>query len=173
MNRLFKLAVIAAGTILAGISMAATSTSPMNVSATVGAGGACTVTAFPVNFGSVDGSTQVQVPTSVDVNCTSGTAYTVAFDAGLNLEPSGLRTVQNPAGDPIAYGIIDEASGIEVGDDCGANTYPTGFCLGGTGIGAPETRNLIAILTDAASFPGNIFTVGTSYSDTVNVTLEF
>jgi spore coat protein U-like protein len=173
MNRLFKLAVIAAGTILAGVAMAATSTSPMNVSATVGAGGACTVTAYPINFGSVDGSIQVEVPTSVDVNCTSGTPYTVAFDAGLNFGPSGFRTVQNPAGDPIVYGIVDDASGLEVGDDCGANTYPLGLCLGGTGIGATETTNLTALMPEAANFPSNIYTVGTSYSDTINVTLEF
>jgi len=173
MNRLCKITVVAAGSLLAGVAFAATTTSNIAVFATVGGGGVCTVFGFPLDFGSVDGSVQVDTPTSFEVNCTSGIIYTVAFDAGLNVNGSGLRTVQNPAGDPIVYGLVDLVSGLEVGDACGANTYPLGSCLGGAGTGIVQTFTMTAIMPDAVSQPTNIYTAGTDYFDNIIVTLEF
>lgn len=172
MLKLSKFAIFIASSFLPGVSVADTVSSTMDITATVG--GVCSVSADGIAFGNVDGSFSAQASADISVSCPSGTPYNVALDAGLNYDAAnGLRRIQNPAGDAIAYVLLDDASALEWGDNDFANTYPGAPSLAGIGTGVADGL-LVTGVTDAlpSSF-GSVWTAGTSYSDTVVVTVHF
>ncbi len=149
---------------------AATVTTNLTVSATVPT--TCTVSATGVNFGNYLGAA-ITSNGSLSVNCALGTTYLVSLGAGNNYA-GGAGSSRRMANSTnfISYGLyLDSALSTEWGDNCpggvGAQTYPNGTCVGGTGSGVAQ-----ALTVFGKTSPGGSSAPG-SYSDTVVVSVLF
>jgi len=172
MLKFSKFAMLIASSLLSGVSVADTVSSTMDVTATVG--GVCSVSADGIAFGTVDGTVSAQALGSIRVTCPSGTPYNVALDAGLNYDAANqYRRIQNAAGDSIVYALFDDAGGVEWGDSDFGNTYPAAPSVAGIGTGVQEAITVTGVTDNIPSPFGSVWTPGTSYSDTVFVTVHF
>ena len=126
---------------------------------------ACLVTATPMNFGATINAISDVVPTgvsSVDVLCTSGTAYTIYLDAGLNAGGSANYTRRSVAlaGAKIGYQLYHEIGRTTQWDVTGSP---------GVGDGTSKPLNVYGQLNAAslaAAAPG-------AYVDSVTVTVTY
>lgn len=152
------------GMLITGSAFAATETTTMNVTATVGA--ACTISTTPVSFGLYSGALKTANGT-ITVNCTSGAPYNVGIDEGLHLA-AGFRNITNGT-DDIIYELYSDASRTNIWGDSGmtGGGYAFGNPVAGTGTGADQTLTVYGELS-----AGPLVSIG-SYSDTVDVTVEF
>lgn len=84
MRRFISLSIltIAAGLFAAGAAEAAQTTATFGV--TANAVGACTVSAVPMDFGTIVGSSTLTSTGSITVNCTTGTPYSFGLTSGFN-----------------------------------------------------------------------------------------
>lgn len=169
MEKNAKLAIFIGSFLVSGMAFGLTATTTMDVTANVVA--TCSVSATNIDFGNIDGSaigTGFTGTITVDCNA-QGVSYTVGLDAGLHYTPNIGRAVQNANGDPIYYSLSDPVGGVEWGDDNA--TYPANSVVG-TSTGAAQQLTVNAG-HGSANDGNSIFTPGTSYTDTVNVTVTY
>jgi len=171
MNKSIRYSFLITGSLLSGIVMAATETSTLDVTASVAA--SCSVTASPMSFGTIssDASTDLNSTTDLFINCTSGSAYNVSLDAGLYFS-SPLRRVKNTGTDYIVYKLYSDAGHTtEWGDSDFAGTYTAAPSVSNSGSGSNQTLTVYGVMSPGNA--GSTLVAGTSYSDTINVTLNF
>ncbi len=174
MRTRLEVLLLTAVPLFTGVALADTAFTSMNVSATAIDGASCGITASDMNFGATDGSTRTNATSSVIVDCPPDVQFLVSFDAGLHYSPDvGTRQVANSSNQPIAYFLADETATFPLGDDCLANTYPAGICVPGISSGDPVPIGVVGILTADDELDSNIYTPGTTYSDSVRVEVEF
>ena len=152
-----------AGTIalLAPVANAATSTSSVNVSATVLA--FCSISATPLQFGNYSAS-QLDSSTSLSISCTNGTAFTVGLDAGTGTGATINRRVMRGTADGsiLSYGLYRDAARTNVwGNTVGTDT------IAGAGNGRAQT------LTVYGRIPGNQLVSPGDYTDVVTATVTY
>lgn len=154
--------LLLAGAALSVPAHAATDSEAMPVSAEVVSG--CTITANPMNFGSLFGVTgSARTSTTIHLRCTPDIAYGVELDYGLNKQGQSRRMF-NPVGNRyLRYRVYSNAAYTQLWDDrprrqVSGNTGPTGMVT----------------LTAYGEIPtiSNLAASGT-YNDTVVVTVEF
>lgn len=166
MKKFFKNMAIALslGMLISGSAFAATQTTTMNVSATVGA--TCSISATPIDFGLYSGTLK-NANGSITVNCTAGAPYSVGIDEGLN-QAGGFRNITNGT-DSIIYELYSDSGYASVWGDNGitGGNYPYGNAVAGSGIGSDQTLTVYGELS-----AGPLVSTG-SYTDTVNVIVEF
>jgi spore coat protein U-like protein len=146
-----------------GMANAATATGPLMVTARVEA--TCVVGASTLAFGNATSAAiaagNVDATGAISVNCTSGSRYTVALDAGAGTGATvDIRKMMSGT-NTLSYTIFSDAGRTTV---WGTATGAT-FASTGTGVAQSLTaygRILMAPLAIAAS-----------YSDTVNVTVSY
>lgn len=160
--------VLALGAVLSGRAYALTEASTMDVTATMVA--SCAVTVTGVSFPDSDGTAYLVANGDVTVNCTSGAPYNIAFDAGSN---HGLasnypsrRAVADGAGNYAAYILDKPDSTGQWGDSDYANTYSLGGSLADTSTGADQPHTIYGYMPSPSVVLG-------AYSDIVNVTLYY
>lgn len=156
-------ALVLAGSTATLLDAATTTTFPVTATAAA----TCTVSATGVSFGTYTGGV-LFANGSLNVNCSSGTPYNVALNAGGNYNGAARQMINGAAA--IAYGIYRDAGfNTQWGDNgCGAgNTYSAGTCQAGTGSGVAQ-----ALTAYGVAFAGQS-TVPGSYSDTVVATVVF
>lgn len=141
-------------------ALAATGNASLTVSATVAP--SCTVQGSAIAFGNYTTS-QVDQSGNVAVNCSNGTSYVVAVDAG---SASGAsvdnRKMTGPANATLNYSLFQDAARSKVwGSTTGSNT------IAGTGNG--NLQNLPVY----ARVPGGQSTQAGVYSDVVSITLTY
>jgi spore coat protein U-like protein len=164
-----RLGFAAAGSVCLGqtaYAATATATGPMTVTATVAS--TCAVGASTLAFGSITSAAitagNADSTGTVTVNCTSGSSYSVALNAGLGSGATvALRKMSAGAQQTLSYTIYISAERTTIWGDGTAASAP----VLGVGTGASQT----------ISAYGRIFagqTVSASaYSDTVNVTITY
>ena len=157
MKTLNKIFVIGAAALTTSApSNAATQAANMNVNASIA--GTCTIGATTLNFGQYAG-TQTDVTTTVAVQCTNLTAYTVGMANGNNFSTS--RRMTAGAGNFLTYGLYQDV----------AHATPWGNAAGswvaGTGNGTSQTLNIYGSMPS-----GQSAAVGT-YNDTVVMTITY
>lgn len=139
--------------------ISATSTATFTVSASIVAG--CGITASPLAFGAYTG-VQADAESSLSVNCTNTTAYSVGLGAGTS---GGTATARQMSGTPagiLFYALYSDATrAINWGDTGG-----TGL-ITGTGSGAVQ---VIPVYGRVAA--GQLSPPGT-YADTMTATVTF
>lgn len=164
MNRIKQALLLAAALgASAGVQAASTNTT-MGVSFTALA--TCVVSANALSFGSGDPASIHAGQSTLTVNCSSGTPYNVALDAGQNFGAS-RRRMSNGSGAFVPYRLLKTPSGPEWGDAGFGNTLTAGSPALGTGSGAPQTLTVFGETIQAGTVaPG-------SYSDQVVVTVHF
>lgn len=146
---------------------AATSTGSMGVQATVSS--ACSVSASTLNFGAaidpLSASVPIHVNTSLSVQCTNTTPYTVALDAGTNAGGPGnfsARAMSSGA-NTLAYQLYTDVGRTTVWGDGTASSST----VSGTGSGSAQTLTVYGRLPSlSGAVPG-------AYTDTVVVTVTY
>jgi spore coat protein U-like protein len=154
-------AVAAWGAAIPATVQAATATTTMTINANVVSG--CTVAAAPMSFGNYSGAV-LSTTTTISPNCTNGTPFTIQIDVGAGSgATTAVRKLTNGASQTLNYSIYT------------SNTYATAWgsnigtdTVAGTGTGATQTVNVYGRIP-----AGQTSTVGTGYTDTVNITLNF
>lgn len=144
------------------------STSTMNVSASVGH--SCSMESSPMAFGAYDGvvanaSTALEAMATVVSTCTSGAAALITMNAGASAGPGSadapVRRMTAGAGKYLVYQVYsDVARGTVWG-----NTAPTGVALTGTGV----SQTLTAYGSVLAAQPA----AQGVYSDQLGVTITY
>ena len=148
--------------IFMGPASAGTATDTFLVTATVLS--ECSITANDLAFGnySVTAGTQVDASTTISVQCSGGTAYDVALDAGSGSGASVSTRKMSSGTNTLDYSLYQDSSRTQVwGETSGSDT------VSGTGTGSAEVLNVYGrIVASQAAAAG-------SYSDTVTATVSF
>jgi spore coat protein U-like protein len=166
--RKFLIATAAGAAVVAGAgAYAATTTTTFQVTATVLK--TCSVSATTLAFGNyTPGAGAVNGTSTVSVNCTKTTPYTVALNGGTTtggtvaqrLMANGLNTLQ--------YNLYTTVADTTVwGDGTGVSAT-----LAGTGAGVATANNL-TVFGNLPDNPTNQAAVPGAYADTVTVTVTY
>ena len=160
-------ALLAAGLFAATTSaFAAVATTTFQVQASVNA--QCSVSAVNLTFAAVNPlSTQTDATTTVTVNCTKNSPYTVGLDAGTVTGTTiATRKMANGA-DIMNYNLYtDVARSIIWGNSAVAPTW-----VSGTGAGM-QTAQVLTVYGRVASGQSNL-AVGTYTEPTITVTVTY
>jgi spore coat protein U-like protein len=173
MTRIHKLTILISSLSLSCAAVAATETTTMPITASVAA--ACSVSSAGADLGQIVAFTGASTSGTIDVNCSSGINYNVALNAGLHpLDGNSVRSMQSAGGDAIRYQIIKGSgtggAGTEWGDSGLGNTYTAGTPALGFSNGTTQQLGFnVNIVGDGV----NIYTPGATYSDTVQITVDF
>jgi spore coat protein U-like protein len=102
MNRIKILALLLSSFFIAQARAQTTTTTPMNVSATVAS--SCTITANPLVFGNINLSQPASYSqTQMSFNCTKNTSYTIKIDGGLYSSGSNRYMKNSANNDLLSY----------------------------------------------------------------------
>lgn len=157
MKTITKILLAAGATVaLAAPSHAATQAANLNVNASVA--GTCTIGASSLNFSSYTG-VQNDVTTSVSVNCTTGTTYTVGMANGNNFTTT--RRMTAGGGSYLSYGLYQDAARTTTWGNA------AGSWVSGTGNGVAQPISIYGSMPS-----GQSGAVGT-YNDTVVMTVTY
>jgi spore coat protein U-like protein len=169
MNKIQALTLIL-GAAATGAAQSATTTTSFQVTASLQS--VCTATAAALNFGAyTPGAGVVKGQTTVTVNCTKNTPFTVLLNGGSGGGTVAQRLMQNGT-NHLQYNLfIDQALGTIFGDGSGSGGSKT---VGGTGAGT-ATANAVQVpvygqVPDSAI---NQVVLPGSYADTITVTVSY
>jgi spore coat protein U-like protein len=141
---------------------AATTTGSLGVSATVLDN--CTINAVPLAFGTYSSAANKDATATITVNCSTGTAYTVALDLGLGVgSVLASRKMQGPQPtDLLNYQIFSDTGRTALwGPTVGVNT------VAGTGTGVDQPITVYGRVT-----AGQAVRAG-AYTDTVGIVVAY
>lgn len=162
MNRIVSRSLlIAAGLVaFAGSAQAQTANTTFQVTTTVAA--ACTVSATALSFGTYSSAGNNDASSTMDVNCSTGTAYNVGLNAGTGTGATVASRKMSNGAALLNYTLYRDAARSTVwGSTAGTDTAT------GTGSGAAQT------LTVYGRVPGSQSASAGSYTDTITVAVTF
>ncbi len=173
MTRIHKLTILVSSLSLSCAAFAATQTTTMPITASVAA--ACSVSSTGADFGPVIQFSGASASGTIDVNCSSGINYNVALDIGLHpQEGNSVRSMQSAGGDAIRYEIIKGSgtggAGAPWGDAGLGNTFTGGSPASGFSTGTTQQLGFVVNVVQEGI---NVYTPGATYSDTVQITVDF
>lgn len=161
-----RLSVAALALAAVAPAFAATDTTNLNVTITITS--VCdihTVASLPVNFGTVASTaTNVDQQGQLTVNCTPGTAYTIALDNGQN--GTDVNTRKMKSGTNLVPYQLYKTNTHAVADVWGSTVGAGGNVLAGTGTGAAVNVPVYG-RTPSANFPAG------TYNDVVIATVTY
>ncbi len=172
MTKFSKLTILVSSLALSSAVFAGQEVTTMDITASVDA--ACSVSSAGADFGAVVPGNGDTASGTVDVNCSSGAAYSVALDAGQNPQDGGTVRSMLSGSDPIRYTILKGSgtggAGQPWGDAGAGNTFPGGTVVTQSGTGAVQSLGMnLAVVGESQ----NTYTPGGNYSDTVQITVNF
>ena len=137
----------------------ATGTATMSVTATVQA--TCSVSATTLDFGTYTG-TQLDGSSTLTVNCTNTTPYTLALNAGTGTGATVAVRKMTASTTTLNYSLYqDNARGTLWGQTTGTDT------VAGTGNGSAQSLTVFGRIT------GNQLPTPGAYSDTITATITY
>lgn len=158
------ISVAAALSVSAG-AYAGTDTTSFNVTITITS--ACDIHTNPATnmaFGSAASTaTNVSATSTLTVNCTLLTPYTIALDDGLHGSSGPVRAMQDTGTNQVGYQLYRDALHTLI---WGSTSGTGGNVLSGTGLGVATPVTVYGLVSSANSPAG-------SYSDTVVATLTY
>ena len=163
-HRTILLAIAFAGAALSPAAFAQSATTTFDVTITIES--TCSIdtpAATDVDFGSVDSTaTGIEAQGLLNVNCTPGTDYQIALDAGSNDSGAGITgRAMAGGGELVPYQLYRDAARTQVwGETVDTDT------VAGTGIGDVQEIPVYG-LVPSANFPAG------SYVDTVTATVTY
>ena len=164
-GRSWRLALVMGAIGVSQVALADTAIGPMAVAAIVS--GACTVgpsaLTFPGATSAAIAAGNIDATGNVSVNCTVGSGYTVALNAGATTGATFASRKMASGAQLLDYSIYSTAARSSVwGDGSGGSvTVP------GTGTGADQSIAAYGRIFSGQSVPA------ASYADTVNVTVVY
>jgi spore coat protein U-like protein len=160
---ILSLSIMALGISLTGAAYGGSVASILDISANVVV--TCTVSTTAVNFGDYSGTQIDNLGSDVTVNCTSGTQYNIAMDAGQHLAGT-TRRMADGLGNYLGYAIYGPDNN-NWGDNDFANTYSLRPSVPGVGDGLDQSYTI-----NARIFADQAVPIG-AYTDVVNVTVHY
>lgn len=166
-NRVLR-GVVVGGLVVAAISaqpaFAATTSSDLDVSATVTSN--CVVSTSPIAFGDVNVTTNTDVDGTggISVTCTNGTAWAAAADAGTGVGADLSVRKMTSGANLLNYALFTDSGRTTVWGD-GVDTSST---ITGTGTGSAQASTIYGRVLS-----GQTAALAGSYADTVTVTLTY
>lgn len=166
MSSIKKSLVLLPALLMSALATAGTASNTFQVNATVVS--ACTVSGSVMNFGSsidpLAAATPLDATSTLSVQCTNTTPYTVALNAGSNAGGASNfsnRTMKSGS-NSLGYQLYLDAGRSSVwGDGTASST------VSGTGTGSTQSLTIYGRLPSLANVvPG-------SYTDTVTVTISY
>jgi spore coat protein U-like protein len=138
-----------------------TASTSFQVTATVQT--ACSVSATNLNFGTVGSlATNVDATSSVSVQCSLSTPYSVGLDVGIGSGATVSARRMTSGGNTVTYSLYQDSSRTTLwGPTVGVNTEA------GVGTGSPQT------LTVYGRVPIQALPVSATYQDTIVVTVTY
>ena len=162
-------ATLAASVLAAGAAQAAnpTVTTTFQVSATVQPN--CTTSATPLGFGNyTPGNGAVTANSTITVNCTKSTAYTVGLNPGSTAGDAFIQRLMTSGTNTLQYNLYTTAALTTVfGDGTGATGTDSGT---GTGMANALTYTVFGQVPDNAT---NQASLPATYTDTITVTVSY
>jgi spore coat protein U-like protein len=157
------IAPIAAGVLLAvaGAAQSATKSTTFQVTANVTQN--CVISAAPLAFAAFNGTNDLANSAPITVYCTSGTAFDVGLNGGLNFS-AGLRRMAGAGSDYLSYNLYTTNAYSTVWD--------TTNVVSGTGAGMTTAQTLTVYGRLLASDNSGAVGAG-SYADTVTATITY
>lgn len=141
------------------ISLGATSTGSVQVTATVAS--SCSVTATTLAFGNYT-LAQLDATSTITATCTNGTTYTVGLNAGTFAgATTTTRRMSGPSSNSLNYFLYSDSTRTTNW----GNTSGTWVSATGTGVAQ--------VMTVYGRIPANQTALIGNYSDTVTVTITF
>jgi spore coat protein U-like protein len=172
MTRIHKLTILVSSVSLSCAAVAATEITTMPITASVAA--SCSVSSTGADFGPVIQFGGASASGTINVNCSAGINYNVALNAGLHLNGNSVRSMQSAGGDAIRYEIIKGSgtggAGAPWGDAGLGNTFTGGSPASGFSTG---TTQQLSFVVNVVQEGVNVYTPGATYSDTVQITVDF
>ena len=167
MRRVLTIAAAAAVLVGGTAVRAATTTTTFQVSATVLK--TCAVSAGPLAFGNyTPGTGNVPGTTTINVNCTKNTAYTVALDKGTTAGGTIAQRLMAGGGNTLQYNLYTTAAYTTVfGDGTSGSATQAGT---GNGVNVANATTVFGQLPDNATNQG---AVPGAYTDTITVTVTY
>lgn len=154
-----KTFLITAGLLITPI-WAATQTSNFTVTATVNAN--CTILTNNLDFGNYLGA-QIDASTTMTINCTNGTPYTVALNIGTGSGATYASRVLTSGASTMNYNLFTDIARTTVWGDGTSSSQLNN----GTGSGTNQT------LTVYGRLPGSQTPTSGTYTDTVTATVTY
>lgn len=147
----------------AASASAATTTTTLNVNATVT--NVCAVTANPLAFGSYDptSATPLDGATTLQVNCTTGTVYTVALSVGGGTGATAAARKMRSGGNELLYAVYQDSNRSVVW----GNTPGTDTPAAATATTSAATINVYGQVAARQNVPAG------TYSDALTVTVAY
>jgi spore coat protein U-like protein len=166
LSKILRLAVASTLVMAAGTVGAATSTTTLNVSAKVASN--CSVTATSLVFPDYDASAQIDGTTSLSVNCSKGTPYTIKLNGGTNGNIA-QRLLRDASTNFLQYNLYTDAGRTSVwGQTTGTDTS------GGTGNGMSAAKAIShTVYGRIVNSTVNQDAPAGNYTDAVLVTVEY
>ena len=153
----FAAAAVAA---VASTPAIAAGTATGTVAVSLNVSSSCSVTAEPLNFGSVSAlDTAITACSPTTVKCTPGAAYEMFLDYGKNAGATTQRALKSAAGDTINYNLFS--------DSARANAWGGTTGVTGTGTGSDQAMTIYGRVPVQAAKPAG------DYTDSVTVTVNY
>ncbi len=166
----YALMVLSAVSLGIGVAHATTQTTTFTVSVTIAA--SCTISASNLAFGPQGVlAANVDQTSTLTVNCTNTTPYTVGLDNGLNFSGGTLRMKDTGAGTTfVNYGLYTDPARTNAWTTTTSTTTCTGgsnTCAIGTGAGSNQT------ITVYGRIPSQTTPTPATFNDTVTATITY
>jgi spore coat protein U-like protein len=167
--RNYLIAALVGGVLATVAAQAAnpTVTTTFQVSATVQPN--CTTSATALGFGNyTPGNGAVTGSSTITVNCTKNTGYTIALNPGSTTGDAFTQRLMASGANTLQYNLYTSAALTTVwGDGTGATTTEAGT---GAGLATAATYKVYGNLPDSAA---NQTAIPGSYTDTITVTVTY
>jgi spore coat protein U-like protein len=165
----YALMVLSAIGLIIGVAHATTQTTTFTVSVTITA--SCTISASNLAFGPQGVlAANVDQTSTITVQCTNTTPYTVGLDNGLNFSAT-RRMKDTGAGTTfVSYGLYTDAARANAWTTTTSTTTCTGgtnTCAIGTGSGSNQT------ITVYGRIPSQTTPAPATFNDTVTATITY
>lgn len=139
---------------------AGSQTSTFNVTTTVNAN--CLISTNTLDFGNYSG-TQIDASTTLGINCTNGTPYTVALNAGTGSGASFANRILTAGSSTMIYNLYTDTARTTIWGDGTSATQ----LINNTGSGTNQTFTVYGRL------PGTQTPTNGTYTDTITVTVSY
>lgn len=171
LSRLLLSAIAAAGLCVASAATAGTSTTTFQVSVNVISG--CAINSIPsLSFGNyVQGGGAATGTTTISLTCSSGTAFVIALNYGLNGSGTQRNMETSPPSGSLPYNLYTDSGYTNIWEStatCGTTGGSSPNCVYGTGTGSAQSFTIYGQIP-SGQYPG---ATGT-YTDTVTATVTF
>jgi spore coat protein U-like protein len=164
LSNAFRFAAVIGGLVLGSVTNADAATTSASFQVTASVQANCSISATGLAFGQYTGAAAVTSTSTLTVNCSKNTPYTIGLDQGT----SSGATVRNRAmtgtanrSNTLSYGLFSD------------NAYSVTWGNSGTGLVSQTGTGLNQSITVYGQIPASQIVAPDSYKDTITATVTY